>query len=251
MINQEDIIPIIPGNAISDYMIVLLIPVIITLIVYLLGPYIAIFLFKLHRIIKLKRYDYFLIRSEKKLTISRMIVRSLFPGLFAINIAIYISLYGEFNKYFVVNPAEMGLAPIIEWISMLIGIPIAILIIIPIWMLEDSGLMCSLKLDKYKTRISPDIESTSRFYASYIKGYTGISTITGYALILYSFYLRGIEPMTYVIIFIDPLAIMFMLIFPSLVVEMKLDKIRTKMIAILEKKGLNIIPQTIKIEAKQ
>ncbi|MFX0072535.1 MAG: hypothetical protein ACFFAO_15730, partial [Candidatus Hermodarchaeota archaeon] len=216
IISEEgDLIPIYPGGAISDYILVIVIPIIIMLLMYFIGHLIAKALIPIHKVLKLNRYEYFLIQPEKNLTGSKMIIRSVYPGLLAINIAIYISLLGEFNHLFFTRSDEVSLPIMIEWISIIIGIPIATLIITPIWILDSAGLMCSLDLDKYKNRVTPDIESVGRFYSTVFKGYVGISTIVTYILIIYTFAQQGITFSNYFIIFIDPLALILFFVFLS------------------------------------
>ena len=148
LINLEgDLIPIYPGGALSDYILVIVIPIVIMIVMYFVGHYIAKMFFSIHKVLKLNRYEYFLIDLEKKITASKIIIRSVYPGLLAINIAIYLALLGEFNYLFAVRSDEPNLPAMIEWISMIVGIPIAILIITPIWILDSAGLMCSLNLD--------------------------------------------------------------------------------------------------------
>ncbi len=246
-----ELIPLIPGEALSDYLISLLIPLGIIILMCFIGHYIVKVLIPIHKALKLNRYDYFIVHTEKKLTSSRIIIRAFYPGLFAINIAIYISLYGRFNNLFLANAEEQGLPALIEWIAILVGIPIAALIIAPIWMLESSGLMCSLNQEKYKNRVSPDIESVARFYSTLFKGYVGISTITTYILILYTFADEGVTLDNYFILFIDPFAIMLFFVPLSLLLEARFDSINKRLIPYFEKMGINIVPQGIRISPKQ
>ena len=252
LINLEgDLIPIYPGGALSDYILVIVIPIVIMIVMYFVGHYIAKMFFSIHKVLKLNRYEYFLIDLEKKITASKIIIRSVYPGLLAINIAIYLALLGEFNYLFAVRSDEPNLPAMIEWISMIVGIPIAILIITPIWILDSAGLMCSLNLDKYKNRVTPDIESVGRFYSTVFKGYVGISTIVTYILIIYTFAQQGVTLQNYFIIFIDPFVLILFFVFLSLILEAGMNQINKRLMKGFEKMGINVTPQEIKIVPKE
>ncbi|MFX1339595.1 MAG: hypothetical protein ACFFDK_13365 [Promethearchaeota archaeon] len=248
---EGDLIPLYPGGAISDYILVMVIPIVIMILMYFIGHLIAKAFISIHKLMKLNRYEYFLIDPEKKITGSRIIIRSVYPGLLAINIAIYIALLGEFNHLFAVRSDETSLPAMIEWIAIIVGAPIAILIITPIWILDSAGLMCSLNLNKYKTRVTPDIESVGRFYSTVFKGYVGISTIITYILIIYTFAQQGVTIQNYFIIFIDPLVLILFFVFLSLILEAGMDNVNKRLIKGFEKMGINITPQEIKIVPKE
>jgi len=244
-----DIIPIIPGGAFTDLLISISIPFISMLIVLFIGPILGLIFVYFHRLMRLNKYDYFKISYEKKMPASRILLRVIFPGLLAVNIAIYLSLYGTFNPLFVENGGDPQNLPIvIEWISIIVGAPIASLIILPLWMLESSGLMCRKKIELYNRPISPDIESVGRFYSKMLKGFVGISTVTTYGLILFEFFTTTAEFYTIFIVFIDPVVIIFTFTPISLFVEVRAPKINNRMISQYEKLNIDTTPKTIKIE---
>ena len=250
-IGSEDIIPLVPGVGASDYIFSLIFPIGIMILMYFVGHYIAKSFIPLHKALKLNRYDYFIIQPEKKLTGSKIIIRSVYPGLLAINIAIYVALYGIFSNVLYVGRSAQDLPITIEWVAILIGIPIATLIITPIWILDSSGLMCSLNQEKYKSRVSPDIESVGRFYSTIFKGYVGISTVVTYILILYTFASIGVNPGNYYIIFIDPFFLILFFIFLSLILEVGVNNINKRLMKGYEKRGISLVPQEIKIVPKE
>ncbi len=248
---DDNLIPILPGNYISDLILLFIIDFGFMLLMYFIGPFGAKYLTNLHKGLKLNRYEYFVIQPEKQLTGKRIILRCFFPGFLAINIGIYIALYGEFNSLFFVDANAQGLPVTIEMTTCLIGIPIASVIIIPIWILESSGLMCSLNQEKYKNRVSPDIESVGSDFTSLIKGYIGISTVTTYIIILYKFFQTSNDIVTIIIVvFIDPFLIILMFILISLLLEYKVDDVNKRFISKIERKGIDITPQIVRIEPK-
>lgn len=246
---EEDLIPIIPGGTFSDLVLSLLIPFLFMIIMLFLGPIVTIGMVRMHRIIKMKKYDYFIIPIEKKLSGKRILLRAAFPGLLAVNIAIYMSLAGGLNHLFLYNGAEPeNIAAVIEYISIILGMPVACLIIIPIWMLQSSGLMSSKRIESYNRPVTPDIESVGQFYTKMLKGYVGISTIIAYSLILYKVFTTTSDFSTILIVFIDPIVIILVLLPISLLTEMRASKINTRLNSYYKKFSIDTTPKTIKIE---
>ena len=246
---EEDLIPIIPGGTFSDLVLSLLIPFLFMIIMLFLGPIVTIGMVRMHKIIKMKKYDYFVIPLEKKISGKRILLRAAFPGLLAVNIAIYMSLSGGLNHLFIYNGADPEkIAVVIEYISIILGIPVACLIIIPLWMLQSSGLMSSKRIESYNRPVTPDIESVGQFYTKMLKGYVGISTIVAYSMILYRIFTTTSDSSTILIVFIDPIVIILIFLPISLFIEMRSSKINTRLDSYYKKLSIDTTPKTIKIE---
>ncbi|MBD3341230.1 MAG: hypothetical protein GF353_19140 [Candidatus Lokiarchaeota archaeon] len=247
-VDAVDLIPIIPGGVLTDVIISTMIPFIFMIAMIFLGPYLAILFVKMHNLIKLKKYDYFIITLEKKLPGKRILIRTIFPGLLAVNIAIYITLYGDFNYLFHYQGADPRLVPVvIEYASIIVGIPIAAIVVLPIWMLQSSGLMCFRKTDLYNRPITPDIEGVGHFYTNLLKGYVGISTIISYSLILYQ-YLTTTRNTAILVVFVDPIVIIFLFMPISLILEILANKLNKRLYKKYQKIGIDPEPKQIKIE---
>lgn len=245
----DDLIPIIPGGTFLDVMICLLLPFLFMIIMLFLGPIITIGMVRMHKIIKLKKYDYFIIPIEKKISGKRILLRAAFPGLLAVNVAIYMSFSNSVNQLFYYGGGEpQNIAVVIEYISILLGVPIASLVILPIWMLQSSGLMSSKRIESYNRPVTPDIESVGQFYTKMLKGYVGISTIIAYGLILYQIFTTTSNSSTILVVFIDPIVIILVFIPISLFIEMRFSKINTRLDLYYKKLSIDTTPKTIKIE---
>ncbi len=246
-----DLIPILPGGVISDVIISILIPYVFLIIMLILGPIIAPVFVRLHKLIKLNKYEYFINKSNKKRSGFRILTRAIFPGMLAVNIAIYIALYSDLNALIYYEGADSSKIPIvIEYASIIFGIPIASLIIIPLWMIESSGLISSKKVELYNRPISPDIESVGQFYIKLLKGFIGISFVVSYSLILYEYFIHtsGIEASILLIIFIDPVLIILFSLPIALIIEIRKDKIDKKIIKSLAKLKIDTTPKKINIQ---
>ena len=247
--------PLIPGPSYTDTLLIMLIPFGYMIAIFYIGKYQVVYFLYLHKALKLKRYDYFVVSipAEKEMTGFKIVRRSIIPGLLAVNIAILIALNGSINHLIYAGDSTMPnyIPVVIEIGACLIGIPIACLIVIPIWILESSGIMSVLNQKKYKNPTTPDIESVGRYYSSFIQGITGISTIMSYFLILISFFQNSNDFISVIIIvFIDPITIILFMVPISILLEYKIKDIQKHVISSLEKKNFNIKPQEIKIEEK-
>lgn len=243
-----DIIPIFPGGTLSDILLTIIIPYLTLLIILIIGPMIAIVLVKLHKLMKLHKYNYFIFISDKKLSGSRILLRSVFGGLLAVNIAIYIS-YTDLAPqiYYLANdPAQ--LFAVIEYAAVIIGLPIACILILPVWMIKSSGLMCSRNLALYSNPAQPDIEGVGEFYIRFLKGYVGISTVLSYSLILIDTFNNPPGEMTWMFVFVDPIVIIMLFLPMSLIAELVANKTNVRLNSRYEKLGIDSTPKTINVQ---
>lgn len=197
---------------------------------------------------KLNKYDYFVIVSEKKMSGKWILLRSIFPGLLAINVGIYISLSAGAPLFYHQGGTPGGLPATIEYAAIMVGIPIACLLVLPIWLMESSGLMCSRKTELYNRPVYPDIECVGQFYTQILKGFVGISTVLAYSLILYEYFTTSSDDSVILLVFIDPILIIMLFLPISLVFEMRAVKTKAILISKYEKLGITTTPKTVKIE---
>ena len=176
-------------------------------------------------------------------------LRAIFPGLLAINIGIYVSLFGTYNPLFHLHGADfLNLPIVIEIISILIGIPVVCFIVPPLWMLESSGLMCSKRIESYNRRVTPEIENFGQYYIKTLRGYVGISTVVAHILVLYQIFTTSSTFLSIFIVIINPI-IMILIFMPiSLLVEMRSYKTNDRLDTYYKKLRIDITPRTIKIE---
>jgi len=245
---EKDIIPIIPGPTASDVVISILIPFAFMFLMLFIGSIFAIILVRAHKLMKLNKYDYFVMASEKKMSGKWILLRSIFPGFLAINVGIYISLSASAPLFYHQGGTPSGLPATIEYTAIMVGIPIACLLVLPIWLMESSGLMCSRKTELYDRPVYPDIESVGQFYTQILKGFVGISTVVAYSLILYEYFTASSDESVILLVFIDPIIIIMLFLPISLLFEMRAAKTRAKLISKYEKLGITTTPKTVKIE---
>ena len=244
---EPELIPMIPGNAVLDAIISVIIPFSFMFIMLIIGPIMAPFLIRVHKLMKLKKYDYFVVEIKKKLSGSRILLRAIFPGLLAINVAMYISFSSSLSSYIFSDPDNIGAT--IEYAAILIGVPIASLLVLPLWILQSSGLMCSKNIELYKRPVTPDIEGVGQFYIKMLKGYVGISTVASYSYVLFEIFQTSTDINNAILmVFIDPIVIIMIFTLISLIFEMRAERLNIKVHKSLDKLNINPTPKVIKFE---
>ena len=182
------LIPDIPGipGIISDLIILYLLPVLMVLIVILISPLMIKFFYKIHRVIN-RHPKYGIINlEERKPKFYYLFFRVFVVGLFAFSL---MSILMEFGFGLVFRDYTAGLGQGWELVfkaeAAFLGTyflaPFILLIFVPLWIMEDSGLI------SYKSfsdqRRAPDIEGMHTTYSHLLEAYSGVSTL----LILFTY----------------------------------------------------------------
>ena len=169
---------ILPGPLWSDIILLYLLPVLSFLIVFLLAPYLIHIYLKIHQVttkIGTKTF-YGIVETGEKVGTFRLFRRAFIVSLFSFSISALIVAAGYGNLFranilsdIILNEAEAVFLGTF-FLSFLI-----LIIFLPIWYLEDAGIV-GYKYDAEK-RMPPKIEGISSLYSSVLEGYAGISTI--------------------------------------------------------------------------
>ncbi len=218
-------------------------PLLMIVFIQCFSVFLAYCLFKLHSIIKLKRYNYAILKiNEKKLNFRGIFFRALILGFFALSVGMVMIQFIDENFIIIKNPILLGLL----LISTFFILPFLMLILSPIWLLKDIGIMCGRINKKLKEdqRQLPDIEGVYRIYNSYIMGYSGITSIVSIILIIYITMISRMSSTELVFLpfgIIAPFYSVAISILPILFYEWRLPKFREKLISKLLAKGIKTI----------
>ncbi len=158
-INLE-LIPLIPGPLYVDLLFMfIVIPLVITLVGFLLSPLITIIYYGIHRLYRMfsKEHEYGILELPRNIPFKRLFYRIMFPAFFAISIGMmnFTTSSTMFLTFKFVPLYQVFMT------SMFWSIP-AFLLLAPLWILDDSGIVSYLKKD-IGYRSSPETESVSRF----------------------------------------------------------------------------------------
>ncbi|MBD3192780.1 MAG: hypothetical protein GF308_19225 [Candidatus Heimdallarchaeota archaeon] len=193
----------IPGGIIVELIVIWIFPILFSLIVIPFLPYIAKFYIHLHKLIKLFNHEYSLVTTKETFVkITKVLKRSLMPVLLSFTIGFWFAdKIGEIIEPF----QELTLVGYL--LFAILFIPLTILIAMPLWLLDDTGII-SLKKREEGERKLPEVEGPS----SYFEG-TFIGLTYSLAIISIVFFILRIierfEPVAF-ILFLGLLIVLFL-----------------------------------------
>jgi hypothetical protein len=254
----EDLTRLIPINSLvfdSAYAHFLA-PIIMILLIQCFSVYLAIFFLKLHRVMKLNRYDYYVLNETYvKLNYWSIVKRVMLLGFLTFSIGIFLSQLIPEN--IVVSPSpSVPESPSPFYLASATSsfiLPFMIIFIEPIWLLRDSSIMCSLKKEKLRKdkRYLPDIEGIYHYFQSNFSGYVGIGAILAIIILMVDV-IGDIRPELGELgdipgIIFTPF-MLSILVLPALAFhELRLKSFRIKLVDKLSKKGIRTIEKVEEI----
>ncbi len=171
-------IAFLPGPLWSDMILLYLFPLITFGIFYLLAPYTTMLLMKLHKLIYLsrKRFQYGISKLGQRRKPIFLFRRALIVTLFSLSVA-GILIQAGLGHFFragvwivqALNEAEA------LFLATFFVIPIVLLLFLPIWFLEDAGIVIYRSYSGQQR--TPVIEGVHAPYLNVLQGYAGISTL--------------------------------------------------------------------------
>ncbi|KKM70198.1 hypothetical protein LCGC14_1443110 [marine sediment metagenome] len=177
-----DLTGLVPVESLVFDMIYLYIlsPIIMMIFIQFFIIILSLGFYKLHLTVKLKKYDYFIyddIEKQKESHFLVIIKRAVILGLLALSIGTF--MYEIFDVDLLVSSDIAGTRTPIQQVSNsgLFILTFLILIMAPIWLLRDSGIMCKRRNINKERRQLPDIEGIYNYFESNITGYVGIGAI--------------------------------------------------------------------------
>jgi hypothetical protein len=223
-------------------------PIIMMIFIQYFTIIISIGFYKLHITVKLKKYDYFIFNDIEKTKESHFLViikRAVTLGLLSLSIGLFLSEI--IPDDIIVSSDIAGTITPIQLVTNtgLFILPFLILILGPIWLLRDSGIMCRRsKINKEKRQL-PDIEGIYNYFESNITGYVGIGAIISLIVLLFAS-INALNAETGELsdipgIFLTPLWFTIMT-FPAITFyELRLRSMREKLVSRLSEKGLQLV----------
>ncbi len=142
---------------------------------YLFAVPIAVVLLVGTKVIKSTRYELNIMNIGRDFGGPQLVRRAAAPALFAVATA---QLFREPLQLYLFGPAPVippefqSLFPVVVSImSALLAAPIALLLFMPTWVLNDAGVVTHLKSDKLDLRQCPDTQGVGRWIANMLGGY--------------------------------------------------------------------------------
>ncbi len=142
---------------------------------YLFAVPIAVVLLIGTKIVKSTRYELNIMNIGRDFGGTQIVRRAAAPALFAVASA---ELFRAplraflFGAEFVPPPEFASLFPVVvSLMSALLAVPIALLLFMPTWILNDAGVVTHLKSDRLDLRQCPDTQGVGRWIANMLGGY--------------------------------------------------------------------------------
>jgi hypothetical protein len=212
-------------------------------------PLASVFLFA-NRAVKAASYEMNIMNIGPVFGGRHMIRRAAAPALFSVAsstmlrevVRVYLGI-APFPGDALMSQAALSL------MSALIFMPIALLIFMPTWVLNDSGIVTHLKSSKMDVRQCPDTQGVGRWVSSIFGGYALIAfPITMFTTYIYDpYFVSGVTPTlpsllgALTLVFGVPLFVMAFIVPVIVVNEHSQDKIRRKMGHLAIKLGASVV----------
>jgi len=235
----EDFITIIPWpnlripfiGMLIDILILYLLPVLIVLIVIAISPLMIKFFYKIHKLINRRAVYGIMDMKDKKPKFYYLGFRVLVVGLFAFSL---MAILIEFGAGVIFREGVSGTGQAWELVfqaeAVFLGTyfiaPFILLIFVPLWIMEDSGLMAYKSFSDQ--RRTPDIEGVHTTYSHILEAYSGVSTF----IVLFTYIWGAIS-----VLLTDPgaLAPNFMSIVSIIVLPLTITGLFTLAVVVYEK----------------
>jgi hypothetical protein len=180
---------LLPGDIMIDFVWLYIISLIVGVVVYLTTPYLAVLLWKAHRIFTGGKYKYSFQRYESSASFEGSIRWLIIPAFASLGLTSAIvsdpsiaDLLFVTESFDTLAPSAMAIAEIMPlfFILLLVASFIGILFA-PAWLLEEAGVI--YERDTTGRRITPDVQGVGHYYLGMLKGFAGLSTILTYVLV--------------------------------------------------------------------
>ena len=176
---------ILPGDILLDFIWLYVLSGIIGSVLYFATPNISKFLLRVHKSIRGRDAHYYSQKIDYQASGISQMRRTLIPAFAAFGISYSISNIQNIANVIFVSEGFISLdeqaQTIISSLSLLFILLLVacfiMLVFTPIWLLQDSGLVC--ELEKKPGTIS-EIEGVGNWYLKMMKGFAGVSTIVAY-----------------------------------------------------------------------
>jgi hypothetical protein len=237
------VLDVLPGNFIAEIAI-LWTAIFATFFVFLaLLPYFSKFYIFIHKLVKLFRFRYSVVKTDEHYYNFKEIIKRVLP-VFSISF-----LLGYwFGKWFFVSsigdPGDEAINTMVYILVSFIFMPLSTLLVPPLWLLNDSGII-AMKKRKDGERKIPEIEGPSRYFNDLFTG--SVTTLAITTLVIFIIDLEKDFQWDIVVGFIFVMIIVFPLIIIAIIYlyEIFMRRLRRKLHRILPDKLVDKMPKTV------
>ena len=155
------------------WVIIIAIPILF-LEYYIFAVPIAVLILFITKIVKSKRYELNIMNISANFGGTQMVRRAAIPALFSVAFA---GMFRDplqdlvFGTYEPVGEMAAFFPIVVSLMSALLFMPIALLLFMPTWVLNDAGVVTHLKSDNLELRQCPDTQGVGRWISNMLGGY--------------------------------------------------------------------------------
>lgn len=173
-----------PGNFIVEIMVMWILPIVMFFLIIPLYSFFAKMYVRLHKLIKLRRFNYSIVQlKDDPIQFREALGRMVIPLLFLYSIGYWVGTWIFPSDLHSLVPIQM----LQYFLYSFLFSPVVVLLAIPLWLLEDSGII-ALKKRKEGERKLPDVEGVNNYFHNL---YTG-SALSIFAVTIVSFIIASI-----------------------------------------------------------
>ncbi|MHA1770546.1 MAG: hypothetical protein ACTSYL_03230 [Candidatus Thorarchaeota archaeon] len=200
VLQTYDPMPLLPGAAPSDALLLLRIIIPLTLIIFLIFSIPVAFVYLIgNRFAKIGAYHLGIIKTGREFTTKKILYRAVSPALFALAFGqTVLSLIPDFIIREPISIPQVILplfAPFYTILGSLVVLNVALFLYAPTWLLNDTGIVYNLKPSELKIRRCPDTMGVGRWISNFLGGFS----LLGYPISAFfthfyrPFVIQGIE----------------------------------------------------------
>lgn len=153
-----------PGNFVVEIIVFWAFPILFLLLSILFVRFLSVFYIYLHKAAKFGKYQYSLVSMDDSLIkIPEVLGRAIIPFLLSFSIGYW------FSNWFFGHVISDTVSVLLLFIYAIMFSPITVIVIAPLWLLDDSGIISIRKRQKGERKL-PDVEGPSTYFVSLLTG---------------------------------------------------------------------------------
>ncbi len=228
--STEELVPLIIGNAFTDMLILYFLIPLSCFLLIIISPFIALIYYKIYiRIFRDSKLYFLDMRVQLgEWSTGNVVKRAILPGLMICALSqIFVNAFGILLWVPGDLRNNLGLA---LFNAAFIVFPLVIVLLVPLWLLFDAGVMSKTKPEViYQKRTPETIEPVEQFFLTRYRGFGGLAFLLSFFSMIIQIGLQAISPLTILfMIFVPFLGIA--LFIPAQVMYEKILPFMTRMI---------------------
>ncbi|MHA1124129.1 MAG: hypothetical protein ACTSO7_00465 [Candidatus Heimdallarchaeota archaeon] len=164
--NPKGALPWFPGNFIVEIMVMWILPIAMFFLIIPLYSFFSKMYIRLHKVIKLTRFNYSVVQlRDDPIKFREALGRMIIPLLFLYSIGYWV---GTWIFPYELDP-NIAIQSLQYFLYSFLFSPVVVLLAIPLWLLEDSGIIAMRKRKEGERKL-PDVEGVNNYFHNLYTG---------------------------------------------------------------------------------